>query len=100
MHCGLPAGIGRQATQVPWIQAHYSECRPIGCIVSLPDTCGLADFERLEFVSSRVYMGNGATLPPHSHNALQSYQQASLSLTLSVFPSPRSWLRPLLETQQ
>ncbi|TNN83657.1 hypothetical protein EYF80_006175 [Liparis tanakae] len=54
MHCGLPAGIGRQTTQVPWILAHYSECRPIGCIVSLPDTCGLADFERLEFVSARA----------------------------------------------
>lgn len=55
MHCGLLAGSRQSRPGAdPHTGAvdpgHYSDCRPIRCIVSLSDTCGLADFECLHFV--------------------------------------------------
>lgn len=78
---------------------HYSECQPIRYIVSLSQTCRLVDFEWLHFVlcvclcAMCVYQHacvcmHPKTLLSHSHNALQSYQEASLTPFLA---SSSSW---------
>lgn len=43
MHCGRLAGADPLTGAAD--PGHYSERRTIRCIVSLSDTCGLADFE-------------------------------------------------------
>lgn len=99
MHCGLLAGSQQARTAVDPTTGvvdpgHYSACQPIRGVISLSDTCGLAESECLHFVvcvcvwicmsiSMDVYLWMWGTLLPHSHNALLSYQQASLTLNPS-----------------
>lgn len=55
MHCGLLAGSQQARTAVDPTTGvvdpgHYSACQPIRGVISLSDTCGLAESERLHFV--------------------------------------------------
>lgn len=77
----LPANL---PAQVQWIQAHYSvRPRPIRCLLSLSH----AAWQTLELPFSRitahVCIYPPSFHPPPSHDALQPYRQAFLSLSLS-----------------